>query len=145
MGYTAYSLEMESQPHSHLLPRSNYISVNTMMSHERHEVSIHGQFYCKLESFFHANNKGNQNSATIIFVIGIQWWVPVTKDEKCGKCFHMRTTSCSEVTTASTAISYPYQDQIRLQLRVLSILSSSFTPSLMFLSRRPPSQLYLYN
>ena len=82
----------------------------------------------QVRKFFHANNKGNQNSATIIFVMGIQWWVPVKKDEKCGKCFNMRTTSCSEVTTASTPISYRYQDQIRLQLRVLSILSSSFTP-----------------
>ena len=40
-----------------------------------------------------ADQRKHQSSVSLTFAWGIQWWVPRTKGQKRGKCFHWMTSS----------------------------------------------------
>ena len=46
-----------------------------------------------------ADQRKHQSSASLAFVWGIHrdWWIPRTKGQLRGKCFHLMTSSCAEI------------------------------------------------
>ena len=59
-------------------------------------VSNHQPNDCLLNRLFGANQSKHQSSASLAFVWGIHRdrWIPRTKGQLRGKCFHLMTSSC---------------------------------------------------
>ena len=65
--------------------------------HNDHDsVSNHQPQGCLLNRLFRRRSKNHQSSASLAFVWGIHRdrWIPRTKGQLRGKCFHLMTSSC---------------------------------------------------
>ena len=65
--------------------------------HNDHDsVSNHQPHGCLLNRLFRRRSKKHQSSASLAFVWGIHRdrWIPRTKGQLRGKCFHLMTSSC---------------------------------------------------
>ena len=73
--------------------------------HNEHDgVSNHQPHSCLLNRLFRRRSKKHQSSASLAFVWGIHRdrWIPHTRGQLRGKCFHLMTSSCERLFFSST-------------------------------------------
>ena len=84
-----------------------------LTSHKHPGVSNHRQFDCLFNLL--ANKKEN----TMLRIAGPWWgkstgdrWIPLTKCQQCGKCFHVMTSSCRAGLTIASSLPHWWRQSV---------------------------------
>ena len=82
-------------------------SISLPWRHNGHDgVSNHQPHDCLLNRYSGKDQRKHQSSASLAFVRGIHRdrWIPRTKGQQRGKCFHLMTSSCIQISYVYTLV-----------------------------------------